>query len=431
MTRPLFFFSAGEPSGDIHAAQLILELRRRFPRAEFTGYGGPEMEKAGCRVLVLMTELAVMWLGRVLWHLPTFLRHIRRAGAFFREHRPDAVILVDYPGFNWQIAKQAKKAGIPVYYYMPPQIWGWAQHRVKKMKRLTDHVLCCFPFEQKWLAEHGCHAYLTGHPFFEEVRKRTLDDSFMTDFRRNIQQDNKLLLLLPGSRNQEVAMNTRDMLHAAGRVVAQTPTVLPVIAAFKESHAERVRQEMRRQGLDFPVFVGRTPELMAMASAALAVSGSVSVELLARTCPTVIYYRVGKFPLLLSRFFRCVKYITLTNLLAVDRVQGESLFFKRGLIAPAQLTDRERSLTLFPEYLTAVDASLPVANTLVIWLTDETASAACRCALRDLLQSADAQGDPVVNTADYIMRTLEESPREQWRTQSETGTHCASTTDSP
>jgi lipid-A-disaccharide synthase len=120
------FLSAGEPSGDLHAANLIRSLRERRPDARFVGYGGPEMAAAGADVLFPLVDLAVMWFLRVLLNLHKFVGLVGRADRYFRDERPDAVVLIDYPGLHWWIARKAKKRGIPVFYYVPPQIWAWA-----------------------------------------------------------------------------------------------------------------------------------------------------------------------------------------------------------------------------------------------------------------------------------------------------------------
>ena len=160
------FFSAGEPSGDLHGANLIRQLRAAGAEVQTVGYGGPNMAAAGCRLHADLTALAVMWFARAIWNLPTFWGLVSRADRYFRHHRPDAVVLIDYPGFNWWIARRAKVHGIPVYYYMPPQIWAWAQWRVKKMRRLADHVLCNLPFEEAWLRRHGCQCDAGGPSVF-------------------------------------------------------------------------------------------------------------------------------------------------------------------------------------------------------------------------------------------------------------------------
>ena len=136
------FISAGEPSGDVHGANLIRALAERCPGVECVGFGGEQMTAAGARLLYPLCRLAVMWFARVLANAPTFLTLLSRADRYFRHHRPDAVILIDYPGFNWWIARRARFHGIPVFYYAPPQIWAWAGWRIKKMRRYVDHVLC-------------------------------------------------------------------------------------------------------------------------------------------------------------------------------------------------------------------------------------------------------------------------------------------------
>ena len=165
------FFSVGEPSADLHGANLMRAIHARRSDVEFVGYGGPLMAAAGCDLHCDLTALAVMWILRVLLNLHKFLDLASRADRYFRHQRPDAVVLIDYPGFNWWIAGRAKAHGIPVFYYTPPQIWAWGSWRVKKMRRFVDHVLCSLPFEEEWFRDRGCHATFVGHPYFDEVRR--------------------------------------------------------------------------------------------------------------------------------------------------------------------------------------------------------------------------------------------------------------------
>ena len=158
------FFSVGEPSGDLHGANLIRQLRHERNDLELVGYGGPEMAAAGCQLHEDLTRLAVMWLLRVLLNIHKFWDLVCRADRYFRHHRPDAVVLIDYPGFNWWIARRAKAHNIPVFYYGTPQLWAWASWRVKKMRRFVDHVLCKLPFEEEWYRQRGCNATHVGHP---------------------------------------------------------------------------------------------------------------------------------------------------------------------------------------------------------------------------------------------------------------------------
>jgi len=459
--RPFFFISAGDPSGDAHAARLVEALERRFPNARFVGYAGPKTAATSCDVRVDLTRFAVMWIGRAVANLPNFLRILKNADKIFRDERPDAVILVDFPGFNWKIAKKAKAAGVPVVYFMPPQIWGWAQWRVKKMRRLTDLVLSCFAFEDAWFRENGVRSTLIGHPFFESTRNPQIDAAFLadlgsaengrstappladstdkTDFNAKIavatakpsaaspetraaspasnavaaafpaspSQGAQYLTILPGSRNQEVTGNIADLLTTAEKVVAAAPNVRPVVAAFREEHAEVVRAELKRRGLDYPVYVGKTPELMRAATCCLAVSGSVSIELLSLCKPTVILYRIGKPQHFALRFLKRVKYITLTNLLAISRVPGETPFYPKGEFAKqTEHTARERALMLFPEFISPNDRSDEAAAILADWFLDAASRNRRIAELETLRQATDFVDSPIELAVEKIAEEL-------------------------
>ena len=164
------FLSTGEPSGDLHAANLIRSLKKIRPEVEVVGFGGPRMAEAGGKVLYPLVDLAVMWFVRVLLNLDKFFKLLDDAEAEWLSNRPDVVVLIDYPGFHWHLAKRAKKHGIPVVYFVPPQIWAWAGWRVKKVKKFIDHVLCTLPFEPAWYHDRGfTNAVDVGHPYFDEL----------------------------------------------------------------------------------------------------------------------------------------------------------------------------------------------------------------------------------------------------------------------
>lgn len=371
MARPFFFVSAGEPSGDQHAAGLIRELKKRFPDAEFRGFGGPEMQKAGCRIEYDLTGLAVMWFLQAVMNIPLFARLLKKARETFRRDRPDILILVDYPGFNYRLAKDAKAEGIPVCFFVPPQIWAWAQGRIKKTRRDVDFVISPLPFEQKWFRQRGVETVAVPHPFFDEMNAEPLDREFIA----RIEGDGAppILTLLPGSRRSEIAANLPEMARAALLVQKDVPGLRPTVAAYRSSQIPPIREILRREGAPFPVYAGRTRELIASGVCALSVSGSVSIELLALAKPAVIYYRVGRLALWFSRFFRRVKYISLVNLLAAD-AKGESIFCQ-GRRAPAELSAEDRRTVLFPELLTGRDRSADAARCLTEWLTDPAALA--------------------------------------------------------
>jgi lipid-A-disaccharide synthase len=394
------FFSAGEPSGDLHGANLIRELRLRRPDVDCVGYGGPLMAAAGCELHANLTALAVMWLLRAMLHLPRFLALASRADRYFRHHRPDAVVLIDFPGFNWWIARRAKAHGIPVFYFAPPQVWAWAQHRVKKMRRLVDHVLCGLPFEAEWFRAHGCNATLVGHPFFDEVRRQQLDKEFLNQAaKRNTGR--RLVTILPGSRTQEVTQNLDDFLKAAAVVRARVPDVWFAVAAFKSQHAEFARERIAQFGLPIEVHVRRTPELIHLAECCMAVSGSVSLELLYQKKPTVIQYRVGRIGFALQKRFRRSKYITLVNLLATKDPLGIAKANPAANAPPDRL--------LFPEFLSCEDCSLPVASQLIRWLLDSEQREGLVAELAKL-KARVAHGGASQAAAAYILSALERRP---------------------
>jgi lipid-A-disaccharide synthase len=319
------FISAGEPSGDLHGSNLIAHLRRLDPQARVVGFGGDKMRQAGCELLYPLCNLAVMWFVHVLRNIVTFIRLIHQADRYFRDHKPDVVVLIDYPGLHWQIARRANQRGIPVVYFVPPQLWAWAGWRVKKMRRDVKLVLATLPFEGPWYAQRGVHAEYVGHPYFDELPRQQLDAEFLA---RLPQPPARLVAILPGSRQQEVIHNLPTLLRAARLVHAQQPAASFLIASYNEAQAELARQTLA----DYPdllgcvrVCVGRTPEVIASAEACMAVSGSVSLEMLYRLKPAVIVYRLSKLDLFVSRFFRKCRFITLVNLLADEELYPEFL----------------------------------------------------------------------------------------------------------
>lgn len=393
------FFSVGEPSGDLHGANLIRALRARRPDVECVGYGGPKMAEAGCRLHADLTALAVMWFARVLINIHKFLLLASRADRYFRHEKPDAVILIDYPGFNWWIAWRAKVHGIPVFYYVPPQIWAWASHRVKKMRRFVDHILCSLPFEPSWYERRGCHGTFIGHPFFDEVRRQPINERFLTDLRDG---SGPLVALLPGSRTQEVELNLPTFLVAAAAVARQVPGVRFAVAAFKPHQAAMAERMIAAAGLNIPVYVGRTPELIRAAACCLACSGSVSLELLHSAKPTVIGYRITRLAWHVQNYFRNAPYITLVNLLSTGRLERDRKAEKRTKV-------NDDPDVLFPEYLTHRDCSTEIAGHLARWLTDD---AAWRQTVERLERLCEQVGAPGASSraAEYVLGVLAGRP---------------------
>lgn len=318
------FFSVGEPSGDQHTAHLIRALKRRRPDLDFAGYGGPQMEAAGCRLHFELTNLAVMGVFQVLPLLWKFYQLVRKAERLFRESRPDAVVLVDFPGFNWWIARKAKAAGIPVFYYLPPQLWAWAPWRVRRMRKFVDHILCGLPFEPKWYAKKGLEAEYVGHPFFDEAAAYPLDREFCKKW---LASESKIVGILPGSRHHEIEANFPLQIEIMQQVVAQHPHVQFLVACYKEHQRERCRQLLAASGAALAVefFVGKTPEIVEVSSCCVMVSGSVSLEMLVRDKPAIVVYRLLPITYLIFRPLVSINSITLPNLIAGRKLLPEWL----------------------------------------------------------------------------------------------------------
>lgn len=397
------FFSVGEPSGDLHGANLIRALRARAD-LDAVGLGGPRMRAAGCDLLRDMSDLAVMGLFAALAKLPQFFRVFDLVKKSFDECRPDAVVLIDYPGFNWHVAKEAKRRGIPVFYYGLPQLWAWASWRVKKVQRYVDHCLCKLPFEEQWFRERGCNATYVGHPYFDELRSQRLDEPFQ----RNLTaRDERLVTLLPGSRHGEVKFNLPVLLRAAQIVQRQKDGVRIAIASYNEEQAALARQMVAAAQISADVFVGRTPDLIAAADCCLACSGSVSLELLFHAKPSVIVYRISWWTYQVVRHLVNVRYITLVNLLASD----DALLARRG-DQPYQQDAPGHERALFPEYPTWQDRSADVASHALKWLNDEFSRQRLIRKLVDLRERI-AQGGSSARAADYIVRHLSGKTRQR------------------
>ena len=358
------FVSAGEPSGDHHAALLVRAIRERRPDVEFAGLGGPHMEAEGVDLVANMTQFAVMWLSRAILNIHRFVDLARRAERNFLDSKPDVCVLVDFPGFHWWLAWRAKRHGIPVVFYCPPQIWAWASWRVKKMRRLVDHVLSALPFEHDWFTAHGLRSTLVGHPFFDELDTAIIRHSVATTAAE------PLVLLLPGSRGQEIEGVLGTLLQSAAIIRRSVPGARFAIGALHDRHARRIDEMLRANreasGLGIEVHAGRTRSLIGEATAAIACSGSVSLELLAARVPTVIVYRISGFAYIVQSWFRRARFITLVNLLACREPIGP---VQPVLVPPIAVPPADPE-AVYPEYLAVSVPAERSAVHVVEWLTD-------------------------------------------------------------
>ncbi len=323
MTKTIFF-SVGEPSGDQHAGRLIHELKRIAPTIQSRGFGGDCMSSAGCRLDCDLTQHAVVGLIEVLPKLREFFRFADSAEDAFKTGTVDAVVLVDFPGFNWHIAKRAKRHGVPVYYYCPPQLWAWGGWRAKKMRRSVDHVLSVLPVEHQFFSSRRIPSTFIGHPFFDAVALKELDQRTLQRFEL-MAKTHRLVAVLPGSREHEVQRNWPVMLASIRQLAQRHPGTRFLVAAYRDSQCVWCRDQLEDsdRGLPIDFFVGRTSEVIEAAHCAMMVSGSVSLELMARRTPAAVVYRVGRFLHAFGSVMIGVDSLTLPNLIAGRKIFPE------------------------------------------------------------------------------------------------------------
>ena len=390
------FFSVGEPSGDLHGSNLIRDLKSLDADIECVGYGGPKMAAAGCQLHFQLTALAVMFFEkRLVANLRTFFRLLSDADNYMANNQVDAVVLIDYPGFNWWIARKAKKHGIPVFYYGVPQVWAWLPWRVRKIRRLVDHVLCKLPFEVDWFAKRNCKATYVGHPYFDQL----VDQSYDQPFLDSLQTDGQpVLTVLPGSRDKEVEYNLPLLLDSAALVKDKVPDVRIVIACFNEAQLEIAKERMADHRLEAELFAGRTPELMKIATVCFACSGSVSLELLHHRKPTVIVYKVSKIGMIAGSVVMQSKFITLVNLIAAKDI-------RRTKWRPYDPDAVGAEPTIMPEYLTCGEPSNKIAAHAIRWLSEP---ASREQKVKEISELADRIAKPGATgrAAEFIMQQM-------------------------
>jgi len=345
---PRLFFSVGEPSGDVHGANLIRALREKCPTISVRGFGGDKMVDAGLQSDFDLTTLAVVGFAEVLPKLREFFRVADIAEDVFRKGLVDGVVLIDFPGFNWHIAKRAKKYGLPVYYYLPPQLWAWGSWRIKKIRKYVDRVLCNIPFEKEWFESRGVAVDYVGHPFFDVVYSQPLDQDFVNQWR---EAPALQVGVLPGSRQHEVHRIWPLQLEIIRRLHDEFPSVRFLVAALKDQHAEWCRSQIHGtdERLPIEIFSEKTSEIISLADCVLTKSGSVSLELMAREKPTVVLYQVSNLTYVLGKMLTRLKSMTLPNMIAGETIMPEFLAAGKSKIAVKQAEVALADLLRSPE----------------------------------------------------------------------------------
>jgi lipid-A-disaccharide synthase len=300
-----YYIIAGEASGDLHASNLMKELKMLDSHEEFRCWGGDKMEQQGATLVKHYRDLAFMGFTEVLMNLRTILRNIDFCKKDLLQYKPDALILVDYPGFNLRIAEFAKQNNIKVYYYISPQVWAWKQSRVHKIKRVVDRMFVILPFEKEFYKRFDFDVDFVGHPLLDVIPEHRSDG------------EGNIIALLPGSRKQEISVMLPLMLS----VVDDFPEYKFKVAAAPSVPMSFYKNIIGNKNIQ--ILTGQTYDLLAKAKAALVTSGTATLETALFEVPEVVCYKGGKISYSIARMLVKVDYISLVNLIMQKEVVKE------------------------------------------------------------------------------------------------------------
>jgi lipid-A-disaccharide synthase len=324
---PRIFLSAGEPSGDLHGGEVADALKRIWPEAKLVGLGGDRMARAGVELMAHVDDLAVMGITEVAGRVPWFLKLLRRLKTSMRRERPDLVIPIDYPGFNFRLCRQSRADGLRILYYIAPQVWAWRKHRARILADLVDHLAVILPFEEPIFSQHGAKATFVGHPLLDTEPAMGPRPAFCETI--GLDAERPILALFPGSRKQEVERHLRIFEDAATEVMRYVPGVQPVIAegsAIPATHYSGSPFARTRE----------TWDLLHHADAAIVKSGTSTLQAALAGTPMVVAYRMSALSFALARRLVRVPHVGLVNLVAGERIVPELL---QDEATPAALCD--------------------------------------------------------------------------------------------
>lgn len=372
---------AGEASGDEHAARLVAAIKERLPQAEFFGIGGEALAAQGVRLLCPASDLAVVGLSEVAGRLGAVLRALRDVGRALKSRNPALAILVDFPDFNFWVARLARYYRVPVMYYISPQVWAWRSYRVRTLARLVDRLAVIFPFEADFYRERGVPATYVGHPLLETLARPEARGSWLAG--AGLDPGRLTVALLPGSRTGEIEGHLPGMLEAAALMRGALPScqfLLPVASTAPWELVQKLvgdfENGLRAQGqggLILKIMQGQSFQVLATAHLALVASGTATLEAALAGTPMVIVYRLSPLSYRVGRLLIRVEHVGMANLLAGERLFPELIqedFTPERLAGEALgwIKDRQRLAALGPGLarivgsLTGLDASQGAAR---------------------------------------------------------------------
>jgi lipid-A-disaccharide synthase len=312
----------GESSGDLHAANLIKAAREIDPGLSFFGVTGPKMRGAGCETLLPYDEISVMGFVEVLGRLPAIRRAFKAVTATFAsEQRPDILVLVDFPGFNMRLARVAKRAGIPVLYYISPKVWAWRQGRAKKLAETVDRMAVIFPFEPEFYKPYGLIADYVGNPLLDDYEASLESESEPCGI--NGTSGEQLVGLFPGSRNSEIRYNLETMLQTARLLLAAIPNLKFVLPLASSLDLSSIKTQIAASALPIKILENDIYAVAAACTAVLAVSGTVTLQVALTGTPLAVMYRASPLSVAIARRVVKIPYVSLVNIVAGREVVRE------------------------------------------------------------------------------------------------------------
>lgn len=327
---------AGEASGDLHGGSLITELTKLDPELEIFGIGGIQMQNAGMELLYHVDDMAVLGFTEILRKIPFFKKVMNKLVDTIKMRQPDLLILIDYPGFNLRLANKAHSLGIKIMYYIAPQVWAWGAHRIKKLSKLIHQMVVILPFEKDLWEKTGITTEFVGHPLLDVLNVKCSRDEFF--IRNQLNQKQKLVGLLPGSRIQEVVRHLREMIRtilylqnqgvAFNSVVAKAPTV-----------PKSVYDKFLINTSSIKLVEGQTHAVMKFSDLLVVASGTATLESAYFQTPMIVVYRISSISYIIAKKLVKTRNISLVNVVAGKQVVPEFLQnkFRSDLLGPAIL----------------------------------------------------------------------------------------------
>jgi lipid-A-disaccharide synthase len=350
---------AGEASGDQHGAKLVAEMRRSNPNIFFCGIGGKALASAGVRILVDTAVLTVVGITEVIAKLPVVYRSLAVAKKLLQSLKPDLLILIDFPDFNLRVASTARKLGIPVLYYISPQIWAWRRGRVKKIGQLVSHMAVILPFETDFYSVHGIPVTFVGHPLLDHTSGNGEEGDTAED-----SAEGTLIGLLPGSREVEINRLLPVMLDAAERMHKQDSKLKFTVSVAPTVERKLLEAMLRGRVTNGSISFSEEPveRLFARCRLIVAASGTVTLQAAIAGTPMVIIYKVSPISYWLGRALIRVDHIGLINLIAGRRLVPELI---QDQATAANITDQVFSLLVDTERLAQLKKDLLTAGQLL------------------------------------------------------------------